>query len=91
MLFEAAALQKAKEAVKKERQLEKLQQQLHKGMPRNDGLAFSTCLQLALMHEAAGLSNEALRIYQALLRNKTSAQASPHPKVVVWFGRKDMP
>ncbi|KAK9841192.1 hypothetical protein WJX74_001701 [Apatococcus lobatus] len=70
-----SALQKAKEAVKKERQLEKLHQQLHKGTPRNDGLAFSTCLQLALMHEAAGLPTEALRIYQALLKNKASLQA----------------
>lgn len=78
----AAALQKAKEAVKKERQLEKLHQQLQKGTPRNDGLAFSTCLQLALMHEAAGLPNEALRIYQALLKNKASPQVSlPDPSI----------
>ena len=80
MMVMAAALQKAKEAVKKERQLEKLHQQLQKGTPRNDGLAFSTCLQLALMHEAAGLPNEALRIYQALLKNKASPQVSlPDP------------
>ena len=77
-----AALQKAKEAVKKERQLEKLHQQLHKGTPRHDGLTFATCLQLALMHEASGLAGDALRIYQALLKNKSSSQVRRLPQLL---------
>merc|ERR1719502_1067103 len=64
------ALEKAKEAGKKERQLCRLREQQNLLDQLNVDLTYAVCLNLAIQHQANGNDNEALTIYQQIVKNK---------------------
>mmetsp|Transcript_21253 Transcript_21253/g.51375 ORF Transcript_21253/g.51375 Transcript_21253/m.51375 type:complete len:811 (+) Transcript_21253:136-2568(+) len=64
------ALEKAKEAAKKERQLYRLREQYNLLEQLNVDLTFSVCLNLAIHREANGSDQEALIIYNQIVKNK---------------------
>merc|ERR1719498_1619781 len=64
------ALEKAKEAGKKERQLCRLREQQGLLDQLNVDLTYAVCLNLAIQHQANGNDNEALTIYTQIVKNK---------------------
>jgi intraflagellar transport protein 88 len=64
------ALEKAKEAGKKERQLCRLREQQNLLDQLNVDLTYAVCLNLAIQHQANGNDNEAQTIYQQIVKNK---------------------
>jgi len=64
------ALEKAKEAGKKERQLCRLREQQNLLDQLNVDLTYAVCLNLAIQHQANGNDNEALTIYTQIVKNK---------------------
>eukprot|EP00929_Paragymnodinium_shiwhaense_P016842 TRINITY_DN12548_c1_g2_i2.p1 TRINITY_DN12548_c1_g2~~TRINITY_DN12548_c1_g2_i2.p1 ORF type:complete len:814 (-),score=200.11 TRINITY_DN12548_c1_g2_i2:227-2668(-) len=65
-----SALEIAKEAGKKERQLCRLREQNGLLEQLNVDLTYAVCLNLAIQHQANGNDNEALTIYQQIVKNK---------------------
>merc|ERR1719456_1179288 len=66
----AAALEKAKEAGKRERQLCRLRDQQGMLEQLNVDLTYAVCLNLAIQHQATGNDQEAYTIYQQIVKNK---------------------
>merc|ERR1719399_1570172 len=64
------ALQKAKEAGKRERQLCRLREQQNLLDQLNVDLTYAVCLNLAIQHHANDNDNEALTIYTQIVKNK---------------------
>lgn len=64
------ALEKAKEAGKKERQLCRLREQQNLLDQLNVDLTYAVCLNLAIQHQANNNDNEALTIYTQIVKNK---------------------
>jgi len=64
------ALEKAKEAGKKERQLCRLREQQNLLDQLNVDLTYAVCLNLAIQHQANDNDNEALTIYTQIVKNK---------------------
>jgi len=64
------ALEKGKEAGKKERQLCRLREQLNLLDQLNVDLTYAVCLNLAIQHQANDNDNEALTIYTQIVKNK---------------------
>lgn len=64
------ALEKGKEAGKKERQLCRLREQQNLLDQLNVDLTYAVCLNLAIQHQANGNDNEALTIYTQIVKNK---------------------
>lgn len=64
------ALEKAKEAGKKERQLCRLREQNNLLDALNVDLTYTVCLNLAIQHDANDNDNEALAIYTQIVKNK---------------------
>jgi intraflagellar transport protein 88 len=64
------ALEKAKEAGKKERQLCRLREQMNLLDQLNADLTYAVCLNLAIQHQANDNDNEALTIYTQIVKNK---------------------
>ncbi|KAM7540806.1 hypothetical protein Aperf_G00000038221 [Anoplocephala perfoliata] len=71
----SAALEKAKEAGRKERALVLQRQQLDVADQINLDLTYSVLFNLANCYELAGLHQEALNTYQAIVRNKMFSHA----------------
>ena len=69
------ALEKAKEAGKKERQLSKQREQLNLADQINVDLTFAVHFNLAVMFHRNGLYTEALNTYSLIVRNKQYAQS----------------
>merc|ERR550514_94014 len=65
-----AALEKAKEAGKRERQLCRLREQQNLLEQLNVDLTYAVCLNLAIQHHANDNDNEALTIYTQIVKNK---------------------
>jgi len=64
------ALEKGKEAGKKERQLCRLREQQNLLDQLNVDLTYAVCLNLAIQHQANDNDNEALTIYTQIVKNK---------------------
>mmetsp|Transcript_13666 Transcript_13666/g.36798 ORF Transcript_13666/g.36798 Transcript_13666/m.36798 type:complete len:844 (-) Transcript_13666:172-2703(-) len=64
------ALEKAKEAGKKERQLCRAREQQNLLDQLNVDLTYAVCLNLAIQHQANDNDNEALTIYTQIVKNK---------------------
>jgi intraflagellar transport protein 88 len=64
------ALEKGKEAGKKERQLCRLREQHNLLDQLNVDLTYAVCLNLAIQHQANDNDNEALEIYTQIVKNK---------------------
>merc|ERR1719281_352646 len=64
------ALEKAKEAGKRERQLCRLREQQSLLDQLNVDLTYAVCLNLAIQHQANDNDNEALTIYTQIVKNK---------------------
>ncbi|OQR70743.1 intraflagellar transport protein 88-like [Tropilaelaps mercedesae] len=64
------ALEKAKEAASRDRQLVKQREQILPGSPANMELSFCARLNLALRYTDADMLNEALEIYQSIVQNR---------------------
>merc|ERR1719262_1304507 len=64
------ALEKAKEAGKKERQLCRIREQQNLLEQLNVDLTYAVCLNLAIQHHANDNDNEALTIYTQIVKNK---------------------
>lgn len=64
------ALEKGKEACKKERQLCRLREQQSLLDHLNVDLTYAVCLNLAIQHQANDNDNEALTIYTQIVKNK---------------------
>ncbi|XP_071442455.1 intraflagellar transport protein 88 homolog [Hetaerina americana] len=64
------ALEKAKDACKKERNMVRLQEQAGLVNSRNEDLSFSTLFNLANQYEANEMYSEALSTYQSITRNR---------------------
>jgi len=64
------ALEKAKEAGKKERQLCRIREQQNLLDQLNVDLTYAVCLNLAIQHQANDNDNEALTIYTQIVKNK---------------------
>mmetsp|Transcript_132977 Transcript_132977/g.384527 ORF Transcript_132977/g.384527 Transcript_132977/m.384527 type:complete len:839 (-) Transcript_132977:46-2562(-) len=64
------ALEKAKEAGKKERHLCRQREQLNLLDQLNVDLTYAVCLNLAIQHQANDNDNEALQIYTQIVKNK---------------------
>ena len=71
----SSALEKAKEAGKKERQLCKQREQLGLGDQVNVDLTYAVHFNLAVMYHRNGLYTEALNTYSLIVRNKQYAQS----------------
>jgi intraflagellar transport protein 88 len=71
----SSALEKAKEAGKKERQLCKQREQLGLGDQINVDLTYAVHFNLAVMYHRNGLYTEALNTYSLIVRNKQYAQS----------------
>ncbi|VDM31519.1 unnamed protein product [Hydatigera taeniaeformis] len=71
----SVALEKAKEAGRKERVLVRQREQLGMGDQINLDLTYSILFNLANCYELAGLNHEALNTYQAIVRNKMFSHA----------------
>lgn len=71
----SAALEKAKEAGKKERQLCKQREQLNLAEQINVDLTYSVHFNLAVMYHRNSLYTEALNTYSLIVRNKQYAQS----------------
>ena len=65
-----AALEKAKEAGKRERALARLREQQNLTEGLNVDLTYAVCLNLAIQHASNGNENEALTIYGQIVKNK---------------------
>jgi len=64
------ALEKAKEAGKKERHLCRQREQMNLLDQLNVDLTYAVCLNLAIQHQANDNDNEALQIYTQIVKNK---------------------
>merc|ERR1719197_58710 len=64
------ALEKGKEAGKKERQLCRIREQQNLLDQLNVDLTYAVCLNLAIQHQANDNDNEALTIYTQIVKNK---------------------
>merc|ERR1719262_605703 len=64
------ALEKAKEAGKRERQLCRLREQQNLLEQLNVDLTYAVCLNLAIQHDVNDNEQEALQIYQTIVKNK---------------------
>ncbi|XP_022701942.1 intraflagellar transport protein 88 homolog isoform X2 [Varroa jacobsoni] len=64
------ALEKAKEAASRDRQLAKQREQILAGSPANMELSFCVSLNLALRYTDADMLSEALEIYQGIVQNR---------------------
>jgi intraflagellar transport protein 88 len=71
----AQALEKAKEAGKKERALCKQREQLNLADQINVDLTYAVLFNLAVQYQRSGLSKEALNTYTVIVRNKQYAQS----------------
>ena len=71
----SVALEKAKDAGRKERVLVRQREQLGVADQINLDLTYSVLFNLANCYELAGMNQEALNTYQAIVRNKMFSNA----------------
>ena len=74
----AAALEKAKEAGKRERMLCREREQNGMADQVNIDLTYSVCFNLANQYHASGMYTEALNTYSIIVKNKQYAQSGPN-------------